>query len=182
MKEITKDMKIGEILDANRELAPFFLEMGMHCLGCPSARGESVEQACRVHGVDVDELVAKLVNYQVSSLPCTKFIDTFGFGDPEKPGTLGDAVLSTLIYWAEGNEDISDDVFMQDTIKNFDEGETVDIAKLIARGLVGKSAGKVKVLARGVMTKRLIVIADKYSIQAVKMIALAGGHAEQIGK
>jgi hybrid cluster-associated redox disulfide protein len=34
--------------------------MGMHCLGCPSARGESVEQACRVHGVDVDELVAKL--------------------------------------------------------------------------------------------------------------------------
>ena len=70
-----------------------------------------------------------------------------------------------------------------DTVcENFDEGETVDIAKLIARGLVGKSAGKVKVLARGVMTKRLIVIADKYSIQAVKMITLAGGHAEQIGK
>ena len=59
MKEITKDMKIGEILDANRELAPFFLEMGMHCLGCPSARNESVAQACMVHGVNADELIAK---------------------------------------------------------------------------------------------------------------------------
>ena len=60
MTEITKDMKIGEILDAHRELAPYFLEMGMHCLGCPSARGETVEMACRVHGVDADELVAKI--------------------------------------------------------------------------------------------------------------------------
>ncbi|MBR0113388.1 MAG: DUF1858 domain-containing protein [Clostridia bacterium] len=57
---ITKDMKIGEILDANMEVAPFFLEMGMHCLGCPSARSESVEQACMVHGVDADELIAKI--------------------------------------------------------------------------------------------------------------------------
>ena len=70
-----------------------------------------------------------------------------------------------------------------DTIcENFSEGETVELAKLIERGLVSKSAGKVKILARGVMTKRLVVIADKYSIQAVKMITLAGGHAEQIGK
>ena len=60
MKEITKDMKIGEILDANRELAPFFLEMGMHCLGCPSARSESVAQACMVHGVNADELISKM--------------------------------------------------------------------------------------------------------------------------
>ena len=60
MKEITKDMKIGEILDAKRELAPFFLEMGMHCLGCPSARNESVAQACMVHGVNADELIAKM--------------------------------------------------------------------------------------------------------------------------
>ena len=60
MTEITKDMKIGEILDANREVAPFFLEMGMHCLGCPSARNESVAQACMVHGVNADELIAKL--------------------------------------------------------------------------------------------------------------------------
>ncbi len=60
MKEITKDMKIGEILDANRDVAPFFLEMGMHCLGCPSARNETVAQACMVHGVSADELVAKV--------------------------------------------------------------------------------------------------------------------------
>ena len=60
MTEINKDMKIGEILDSNRELAPFFLEMGMHCLGCPSARNESVAQACMVHGVNADELIAKI--------------------------------------------------------------------------------------------------------------------------
>ncbi len=60
MKEINKDMKIGEILDRAKEVAPFFLEMGMHCLGCPSARSETVAQACMVHGVDADELVAKI--------------------------------------------------------------------------------------------------------------------------
>lgn len=60
MEKITKDMRIGEILDANREVAPFFLEMGMHCLGCPSARNESVAQACMVHGVDADELIEKI--------------------------------------------------------------------------------------------------------------------------
>ncbi|CCX37216.1 hydrid cluster protein-associated redox disulfide domain protein [Clostridium sp. CAG:1013] len=60
MASITKDTIIGEILDLDRTTAPFFLEMGMHCLGCPSARGETIEQACMVHGVDVDELVAKL--------------------------------------------------------------------------------------------------------------------------
>ncbi len=58
--EITKDTIIGEILDIAPECAPLFLEIGMHCLGCPSARGESVEMACEVHGVDADELVAKL--------------------------------------------------------------------------------------------------------------------------
>ena len=58
--EITKKSLIGEILDADPTLAPYFLEMGMHCLGCPSARSESVGQACMVHGVNADELVAKL--------------------------------------------------------------------------------------------------------------------------
>lgn len=57
---VTKTSVIGDILDADRNTAPFFLEMGMHCLGCPSARGESLEQACAVHGVSVDELVEKL--------------------------------------------------------------------------------------------------------------------------
>lgn len=57
---ITKDTLIGDILDAAPQTAPFFLEMGMHCLGCPSARGETLEQACAVHGVSSDELVAKI--------------------------------------------------------------------------------------------------------------------------
>lgn len=57
---VTKDTLIGDILDTDRNTAPYFLEMGMHCLGCPSARGESLAQACMVHGVSVDELVEKL--------------------------------------------------------------------------------------------------------------------------
>ena len=60
MASITKDTIIGDILDMDQTTAPFFLEMGMHCLGCPSSRGETVEQACMVHGVDADELVQKL--------------------------------------------------------------------------------------------------------------------------
>jgi len=64
---ITKDTIIGDILDADRTVAPFFIEMGMHCLGCPSARGESVEQACRVHGVDPDELVNKINEHLASN-------------------------------------------------------------------------------------------------------------------
>ena len=57
---VTKDSIIGDVLDFDRETAPYFFEMGMHCLGCPSARGETIEQACMVHGVNPDELVAKL--------------------------------------------------------------------------------------------------------------------------
>ena len=60
MAKITKNTIIGEILDLDPTTAPYFLEMGMHCLGCPSARGESLEQACAVHGVDADELVEKI--------------------------------------------------------------------------------------------------------------------------
>ena len=52
MATVTKDTLIGDILDMDRDTAPYFLEMGMHCLGCPSARGESLEEACMVHGVD----------------------------------------------------------------------------------------------------------------------------------
>lgn len=61
--QITKETIIGDILDADFNVAPFFLEMGMHCLGCPASRGESVEDACAVHGTDPDELVAKLNAY-----------------------------------------------------------------------------------------------------------------------
>ena len=58
--QTTKETLIGDILDMDRTTAPYFLEMGMHCLGCPSARGETLEQACAVHGVNADELVAKI--------------------------------------------------------------------------------------------------------------------------
>ena len=58
--QINKNMLIGEILELDVETAPFFFEMGLHCLGCPSARSESLEDACAVHGVDVDEMVNKI--------------------------------------------------------------------------------------------------------------------------
>lgn len=61
--KITKDMCIGDVLDLDNGAAKYFLEMGMHCLGCPSARGETIEQACAVHGTDCDELVADLNDY-----------------------------------------------------------------------------------------------------------------------
>ncbi len=57
---VTKDMIIADVLDNYPETAPLFLEIGMHCLGCPSARGESVEQACMVHGADADALIEKI--------------------------------------------------------------------------------------------------------------------------
>ena len=57
---VTKDSLIGDILDADRSTAEFFLEMGMHCLGCPASRGESLEEACAVHGANCDELVQKI--------------------------------------------------------------------------------------------------------------------------
>ena len=60
MAQITKDTIIGDILDIAPETAPIFLSIGMHCLGCPSSRGETVEQACMVHGVEVEELLAKI--------------------------------------------------------------------------------------------------------------------------
>ena len=53
-------MLIGEVLDMDQSAAEYFFEIGMHCLGCPASRGESIEQACEVHGTDCDELIAKL--------------------------------------------------------------------------------------------------------------------------
>lgn len=64
--EITKDTLIGDILDKDRDTAQFFLNMGMHCLGCPSARGESLEMACAVHGVDVDDMVEEINTFLAS--------------------------------------------------------------------------------------------------------------------
>ena len=57
---ITKESIIGDVLDYAPDTARFFFEIGMHCLGCPSARGESIEDACKVHGTDADALVEKI--------------------------------------------------------------------------------------------------------------------------
>ena len=61
--KITKDMCIGDVLDMDTGCAKYFFEIGMHCLGCQSARGESIEQACEVHGTDCDALIEKLNKY-----------------------------------------------------------------------------------------------------------------------
>ncbi len=58
--EITKDTVVGDILDIAPDSAPIFMSIGMHCLGCPASRGETVEEACMVHGVDVEELLNEL--------------------------------------------------------------------------------------------------------------------------
>ena len=60
MAQIDKNMTVGDILDLDRETAVYFLNMGMHCLGCPASRGETVEQAAEVHGIDVDALIEAL--------------------------------------------------------------------------------------------------------------------------
>ncbi|MCL2109651.1 MAG: DUF1858 domain-containing protein [Oscillospiraceae bacterium] len=60
---ITRDTIIGDILDLNAQAAvPLLREVGMNCLGCPSARSESVGQACEIHGEDADALISKLNN------------------------------------------------------------------------------------------------------------------------
>ena len=60
MAVITKDMMIGEVLEKNQATAEVFFAIGMHCLGCPASRGESVEEACQVHGVDLEQVLEKL--------------------------------------------------------------------------------------------------------------------------
>ena len=57
---ITKDLVIGDVLDKYPETAEFFFAMGMHCLGCPAARGETIEEACQVHNADDDELIRQI--------------------------------------------------------------------------------------------------------------------------
>ena len=57
---ITKDTIIDDILDIAPQTAPIFMSIGMHCLGCPASRGETVEEACMVHGVEVDALLKQV--------------------------------------------------------------------------------------------------------------------------
>lgn len=61
MAVVNKEMTIGELLKVNAEVVvPILMDMGMHCIGCPSSAGESLEQAAMVHGMDPDVLVAKI--------------------------------------------------------------------------------------------------------------------------
>lgn len=57
---IDKNMKIGELIENYPEKAEILLAAGMHCLGCPASQAETIEEACAVHGIDVEELVANL--------------------------------------------------------------------------------------------------------------------------
>ena len=64
---ITKDTIIGDILTIAPQTAPLFMNIGMHCLGCPSSRGETVEEACMVHGIDCDAFLAQLNRFLEAS-------------------------------------------------------------------------------------------------------------------
>ncbi len=58
--KFNKDTKIGEILEIAPEKADILLSIGMHCLGCPASQEETIEEACEVHGIDVEEVVEEL--------------------------------------------------------------------------------------------------------------------------
>ena len=58
MKEINKDMRIGELLQVDEIITPILIREGMHCLGCPASQMETLEEACMVHGLDCDTLVS----------------------------------------------------------------------------------------------------------------------------
>lgn len=60
MDKVTKNSIIGDVLDMYPDTAKFFFEMGMHCLGCPASRGETIEEACQAHGADADALIEKI--------------------------------------------------------------------------------------------------------------------------
>ena len=60
---ITKDMTIAEIVGVNRNIIAILLNAGMHCVGCPSAQGETLEEACMVHGLDVDPILKQINAY-----------------------------------------------------------------------------------------------------------------------
>ena len=63
MAKISKDMTIGDILRIDEGLVPILLETGMHCLGCPASQMESLEDACAVHGTDVNAIIAKMNDF-----------------------------------------------------------------------------------------------------------------------
>lgn len=64
--KVTKDTIITDVLELDINTAQFFFEIGMHCLGCPAAKGETIAQACAVHNTDPDELVKKINDFLAS--------------------------------------------------------------------------------------------------------------------
>ena len=64
--EITKETTIGEMIEFDRGIAYILMESGMHCVGCPSSIGESLEEACMVHGLDADEVLKNINEYLAS--------------------------------------------------------------------------------------------------------------------
>ena len=66
MAQITKEMIIAEIIAIDTDIIPILMDAGMHCIGCPSAQGESLEEACMVHGMEVEPLVEKINEYLAS--------------------------------------------------------------------------------------------------------------------
>ena len=58
--QIQKDMLIGALLEMDENIAPMLMRAGMHCLGSPASQGESLEEACQVHGIDFDVLVSQI--------------------------------------------------------------------------------------------------------------------------
>ena len=111
-------------------------------------------------------LIDRAVSVEVADVPCTKFIDTLGFGDKNKNGTLADAVLTAIAYWFDGNEDISDDEFMKAVIANFDHGTLFHdlfyklvnllLTDVVENGLLAKLEIRVdKLLADDFLQKKL---------------------------
>ena len=66
LMEITKDTLIGEMLEYDMGIAYILMQCGMHCVGCPSSIGESLEEACAVHGMDVEDVLGAIREYQES--------------------------------------------------------------------------------------------------------------------
>ena len=66
--EINKDTKIGEIVEKYPEKVDVLLSAGMHCIGCPASQAETLEEACMVHGIDVEDLLKKLISKNLKKL------------------------------------------------------------------------------------------------------------------
>ena len=86
MADITRDMTIGEILRTNPNVAPILMEAGMHCLGCPSAQGESLEEAAMVHGMDIEALME-----QIAALSLRRFLICMADKKPLRFRSVGTA-------------------------------------------------------------------------------------------